>query len=139
MGRTEPINPARKVNLLLKIWLYPNVSTFKIIKSIPRISNYRQNYNALRFTFFLIVASEMFVLERIRGKYMNDENYLRILFLLMLIHGLPEIILRKKTVEMGSNYYVHYNKFLLFVFGGFLLTGLVAGLLNFNDQIGHVK
>ena|ERR1700761_8458206 len=137
MERIEPVNPARKVNLLLKIWLYPNVSAFKIAKMIPSLSDYRQNYHAMRLVFFMIVGSEMFILSRIPN-YLNDQSYLRLFVLLSLIHGVPEIVLRKRIVEMEADYYAHYNKLLLYVFGVFLFVGLAAVLLYLNDQIGHV-
>jgi hypothetical protein len=88
MERTEPVNPARKVNLLLKMWLYPNASAFKIAKAIPTLSNYRKNYHDRSFAFAWLVASEIFILYFF-FPHMDQIIFNRCLVLIFLVHGLP--------------------------------------------------
>jgi hypothetical protein len=137
MERTEPVNPERKVNMLLRIWLYPNVTAFKIAKAIPGISNYRQNYYARHGNTIAIVAAEIFIL-KYGFHYVNDANFLRIFFALAVFHGLPELIFYKRISELIFDYYTYYNKFFLYLFLLFMMAGLIGFVLFFNDQIGHV-
>ncbi|HZX59242.1 MAG TPA: hypothetical protein VFE54_10970 [Mucilaginibacter sp.] len=138
MEKTEPVNPERKANLLLKIWLYPNVSAFKMAKSIPAISNYRQNYHARHGNTLMIVATEIFIL-KYGFHYINDANFIAVFFALALFHGLPELIFYKKISEFTFDYYTYYSKGLLYLFLVFMIAGFVGFILFFNDQIGHVK
>jgi hypothetical protein len=138
MERTEPVNPERKANILLRIWLYPNVSAFRIAKSIASFSSDRPNYYARHGNVIMIIATEIFIL-----KYgfhcVNDANFIPIFFVLALFHGLPELLFYKRITELAFDYYTYYNKGLLYLFLMFMVAGLVGFGLFFNDQIGHVK
>lgn len=138
MERTEPVNPERRVNLLLKIWLYPNVSAFKIAKSIPSLSNYRQNYYARKGNIIMIVAFELFIL-KYGFHYITETNFTAIFLILLLTHGLPEFIFYNRINEMAFDYYAYYNKAFLFLFLIFMIAGFICFLLFFNSQIGHVQ
>jgi hypothetical protein len=137
MKITEPVNPERKVNLLLRVWLYPNVSAFKTLKAIPTLSDYRENYRARNGTLIMIVASEIVIL-----KYgfhcVNDDNFVALAFVFFLLHGLPELFFYKRISELTFDYYTYYNKYLLYLFLLFMIAGLIGFVLAFNDQIGHV-
>ncbi|MGZ3814614.1 MAG: hypothetical protein ACXVJN_22650 [Mucilaginibacter sp.] len=125
MERTEPVNPERKVSLLLKIWLYPNVTAFKIAKS-------------RRDSFFLIVCAEMLILY---GGVINTFNEKSILcfFILSIFHGIPDWIFNKQINEMAFDYYTYYNKASFYIFFIFLAFGFASFCILFNDEIGHVR
>ena len=124
MTRTEPIDPERKVNLLLKIGLYPNVTAFKI-------ANNRSS------GFFLIICAEMSILywgviHRI------NEIFIVCFFILSILHGLLDWIFSKKINEMALYYYNYYNKAAFYIFCIFLVLGFAGFCVLFNDEIGHV-
>ena len=127
MERTEPITPEKGVNLLLKIWLYPNVTAFKI-------TNFYNRSNS----FFLIILPEMFILY-CGVTHAINAKFVFCFLLLSLFHELPEWIFNKQINEMAFNYYAHYNGVVLNIFRVFLIIGLICFGLFFYDQIGHVK
>jgi len=137
MERTAPINPERKANLFLKIWLYPNVSGFKIAKAIPAASNWRKNYHDRSFGFATLIGTEMLISDYC-FPHMAVENFRILLIGLFLFHGLPELFFDKKITEMGLDYYSYYNKSLLYIFLVFLIIGFALLSISFYNEIGHV-
>lgn len=125
MERTEPINPERKVSLLLKIWLYPNATAFKITKCHDR-----------RSSFFLIICAEIAILYCF-FIHKADEKLMLWFFIFCFFHLLPEFLFNKKIDEMAIDYYAYYNRTSLYIFIGFLILGAVCACLFMNDQIGH--
>ncbi|WP_426671683.1 hypothetical protein ACPPVU_10635 [Mucilaginibacter sp. McL0603] len=138
MARTEPINPERKVSLLLKIWLYPNVSAFKIAKAIPAASNWRKNYHDRGFGFFLLLCTEMLILYYAFPN-MAIENWRLFFIIFSLLHGVPELFLSRHINEMAFDYYAYYKKALLYIYLVFVLVGIVLLGVSFYNEIGHVK
>lgn len=62
MGRTEPINPEEKGNIFLRIWLYPNVSSLKVVNAIPSLSDDHRQYATKGLSMILPIALEVFIL-----------------------------------------------------------------------------
>ncbi len=138
MGRTEPINPEEKGNIFLRIWLYPNVSSLKVVNAIPSLSDDHRQYATKGLSMILPIALEVFILYR-GLHWINDENFQFIVIILSVIQGLPEFIYSKKIDQMSSSYFTYYSKPAFWGFVIFVIAGLCCAGLIFNDQIGHLK
>lgn len=46
MAKTQPVNPDRKINLLKRILVYPQVSAFSVVKTITPFFSLSGNYRA---------------------------------------------------------------------------------------------
>ena len=130
MERTEPVNPERKVNLLLKIWLYPNASAYKIFKIS---SSTPDRFRA--FPIVSILATEVFILYY-GFPWVKGFAFHRWVFSLALLHGIPIFFFDKKVIEIAQDYYTYYNKFLYYVFMLFFLAGLVLLAITTYNDIG---
>ena len=138
MEVTEPVNPERRVNLFVKILLYPQVTTFKVVKAIPTLSDYQKNYHARTFAFGIIVFTECIILHYLLPN-ISFVNFKYILLTIFFYHLLLEIFFNKRIYEMGFDYYAYYSKRLFYLFFIFLIIGFVGFIVMFNNQIGHVK
>jgi hypothetical protein len=137
MEKSEPVNPDRRVNLLVKILLYPQVTAFKIVKTLPTLSNYRNNYHSSGFSFSIIIFTEVVILYFLSSHIGFDEAKV-FLIIMCAFHGLLELIFNKTIYVMAFDYYSYYNKTLLYIFLIFLAMGFVGFCIMFNNQIGHV-
>ncbi|MGN6640486.1 MAG: hypothetical protein ACTHJ8_16365 [Mucilaginibacter sp.] len=133
MERTEPVNSERSVSLLVKIWLYPNVSAFKIAKKVP-VSSMSQK----KLVFIWLIACEAYILYYGFPNMPGAIAY-RWLILILLVHGLPEFIFSKTINDLAANYYIYYSRFLFYIFLVFFLIGFIIFGKVFYDSIGHVK
>jgi hypothetical protein len=137
MERTEPVNPARKVNLAVKTLLYPQVTTFKVLKAIPSLSNYQKNYHSRGFGFTLIVCIEIimfwYFFPNVDKIYFN-----RFLTIIILYHGLLEWIFNKEINIMAFDYYAYYKKPLLYIFLTFMAICFIGLCILAYNSIGHV-
>lgn len=128
MERTEPVAP-QKINLFLKILIYPNASAYKITYASDK-NNYSKSFATVS-----IIATEIFILNyglpEIKGYAFS-----RTLFLLVIIHGIPLVFLDQKVTRVSQNYYSYYNKFLYYLFLIFLIVGLILFGINMYESIG---
>lgn len=138
MEVTEPVNPERRVNLLVKILLYPQVTTFKVVKAIPSLSDYRKNYHSRVLAFGIVVFTESIILHYFLPN-ISFVNFKYIILPILFYHLLLEIFFNKKIYEMGFDYYSYYSKFLFYIFFIFLAIGLTGFCVMFYNEIGHVK
>ncbi|MGZ3749816.1 MAG: hypothetical protein ACXVA2_07195 [Mucilaginibacter sp.] len=137
MERTEPVNPERKVNLLVKILLYPQVTTFKVLIAIPGASRWRQNYHSRSVGWVIIVFTELIIF----NYFFPDSDKIffnRFLFGILVYHLALEVIFNKEICVMGFDYYSYYNKALLYVFLVFLAIGLTGFCISVYNEVGHV-
>ena len=137
MERTEPVNPARRTNLLLKILLYPQVSAFKIVKAIPAVSIYRKNYHDVSFTMVVIFSAGFFLFNYF-DPHPKEFVFSRFLFIALGFHGFLALFFYKRICEMAFDYYAYYNKALLYIFLVFMLIGFFGIGYAFYSEIGHL-
>ena len=137
MERIAPVNPERRVNLFVKILLYPQVTTFKVINAIPTLSDYRKNYQSRSFGFAIIIFTEIVIFDFFFPNA-NEIVFNRVLFVVFAYHLPLEIIFNKKIYEMGFDYYSYYNKALLYFFLIFLAVGLGGFCIFIYNRIGHL-
>lgn len=128
MEKTAPVAP-QKINLFLKILIYPNASAYKITYASDK------NYYSKLFAIASILASEVLILNyglpEIKGYAFS-----RTLFLFVIIHGIPLVFLEQKVTQVSQNYYSYYNKFLYYLFLIFLVVGLILFGINMYEGIG---
>jgi len=136
MQRTEPVNPESRVSILLRFFLYPTVTTLKVIKivSAPDTTNF--SYSRLA-GFGLILLTEITAFNYLFPS-VNDQYFMRFLCVIFLYHGIPEFFFEKKAIHMASDYYAYYSKPLLYIYFIFLAIALVCICLTFYHEIGHV-
>lgn len=137
MERTEPVNPQRKTNLLLKILLYPQVSGFKIVKAIPAASNYRKNYHDRTFSVAMILFTEIYLFNYFDPRP-KEFAFSRFLFVVCVFHTIMEFFFDKKINEMAFDYYSYYNKILLYIFLVFMMIGFAGLCISLYNDIGHL-
>jgi hypothetical protein len=137
MEKTEPINPSRKVNLFVKILLYPQVTSFKIVKALPTLSDYRNNYNSRGLSFCMVVFTES-VIFYFLFPHIELVYFKRFFLVICLYHGVFELIFNKKIYEMAFDYYAYYNKASLYAFFFFLAIDIAEFCIIMYNSIGHV-
>jgi len=137
MEEKSPISDFRKMSVLKRVFLYLNVSTFRVAKEIPTASDFRKNYRSINVCLPIILVSEYSVIKLI-FQDITDQNLLRCLIALFAYHTIIEIFFTKDVLIMGNNYNLYYNKALFYVSLIFMAAGLVGFILIFNSSIGHV-
>jgi hypothetical protein len=137
MEKTEPINPDRKVNLFVKILLYPQVTSFKVVKALPTQSDYRNNYHSIGLSFVIVVLTES-VIFYFLFPHIELIYFKRFFLVICLYHGSLELIFNRKIYEMAFDYYAYYNKAWLYVFFFFLVIDIAEFCMVMYNSIGHV-
>jgi len=129
---TLQIDPGRKLNLFKRILFFPNVTAFKIAKTIPSLSDYRRNYRARSFGLVMVVSFEIlifnFFFPKIDRIYFN-----RTCVAIVCVNGLIELVFSKDVFRMAFDYYTYYSRFLFYI--SFILA-IVGFCWIFNDLIG---
>jgi len=134
MERTEPVNLGRKISLSLKVLLYLNASTYRILAALPSLSDFRRDYHISSFSVLIITSAEFTIF---RFLFPNLTQYWQLAILVpMATHGLLSVVFGKKIQMISSNYNSYYNKPLFLISFIFLVIGIVGFLMIFNELIG---
>jgi uncharacterized membrane protein YhdT len=137
MEEKSPTNDFREMSVLKRVFLYLNVSTFRVAKEIPTASDFRKNYRSINVCLPIILISEYSVIKFI-FQDITDQNLLRCLTALFAYHIIIEIFFTKDVLIMGYNYNLYYSKTLFYLALVFMAAGFVGFILIFNSSIGHV-
>ncbi len=138
MEKNQADNTVHEFGLLKKVLLFLNVSTFRVIRQIPSVSDFRQNYKSEGLSVAIIVFAEITIFEHLFPGI--DVIYInRFAVICFIYNGIIDVFFSKDILRMAYNYNAYYNKILFYIYLVFFAIGLMGAVVLFNNEIGHVR